>query len=152
MHRPWSRAALLFWTAHWRPDRLLARRPPQAMRLPQSPPESLHASSDPPNNFFRCPARSLAHRVSGHGNFFFRGGDRAVVIGPGELERPALFYLGMKLDVRVGGDRRIHVGREHRLAVKFTRELVDDLARNCLPIFVLALTRLHDVGQQGLDL
>src|SRR5262245_17420827 len=58
----------------------------------------------------------------------------------------------MKLNVRISSDRRLHVGREHRLAVKFARELVDDLARNRLAILVLALTRLHDVGQQGLDL
>src|ERR1035441_2668504 len=68
------------------------------------------------------------------------------------LSGVTLSTFGEELHVRVGGDRRIKIGAEYRLAVELARELVDDLARDRLPVLILALTRLHNVRHQRLDL
>src|SRR5215471_4610641 len=89
--------------------------------------------------------------ISADSDLVLGGGDGAVVVDPGELERAAFIDPRGKLQKRIGRNGSFEVDAEHGFAVELARELVDDLARNGVAARVLAETRLHDVRKQGLD-
>src|SRR5262245_12010994 len=75
----------------------------------------------------------------------------AAIFHPGELEFAGAWHLHEKGQERVGGDAWVQISLEHLGAGKAGGERIDDVARDHLAIRVLALTRLHDVRNQGLD-
>src|SRR5215510_11662793 len=76
----------------------------------------------------------------------------AAILDPGELEFARPRHLHEEGQKRVGGDAGLQVGLEHLITGKARRKEIDDVARDDLAVRVLALTRFHDMGDQGLDL
>src|SRR6185437_10751905 len=98
--------------------------------------------SSPTNNSLFIGLAHFAHiRQSTYGNAFLRRGDRSVVVGPAELESTAFVDFGVELHVGIGGNRGLKIDGQHRLSVELTRKLIDDLARDCLAVLILALPR-----------
>ena len=96
---------------------------------------------------------ALARRIrSRHRNEILADDFLAVVIDPGKHYGTGFLRAEPELNVRVGRDRRFEVSGKHLLAVHGANELVQDLARDRVSAGVLALTGLHDMRYQGLDL
>src|SRR5439155_21339470 len=74
-----------------------------------------------------------------------------VVIRPVEREDAAFLDLDGKLQVGIGGNGRLQLTFEHRLAVERAGKAIDDLAWHDLSAWILALTRFHHMSNERLD-
>src|SRR5215831_17487048 len=82
-----------------------------------------------------------------------RGGlDLAVVVGPTELQRPALRRHREEGDERVRRDGLMQVGAEDFGAVIRAHEQINDIARDRGTGFVAPISGFHDMRDQRLDL
>src|SRR6478672_11276612 len=81
-----------------------------------------------------------------------RGGvGRALVVDPAYFQIVALLAaLEGELDIGVLGDAAAPVGHEHRLAVIFEGQLLDEVRRDDLALGVLDEAGIHRVLDQGL--
>src|SRR5215813_2651461 len=75
-----------------------------------------------------------------------------IVVGPAEYQFAALHRDSRKRDERVGGDRREQFRAEHLVAIIGAGKAADDLAGDFCALTVEAVTRLHRVLDQSLDL
>src|SRR5206468_7612221 len=75
----------------------------------------------------------------------------ALVVGPADLQLVALLpALERELDVGVLGDAATPVGDEHRLAVIFEGQLLDEMRRDDLALRILDEAGIHRVLDQRL--
>src|ERR1700722_14201398 len=81
-----------------------------------------------------------------------RGLNLAVVVGPLELQRPALGRHREEGDERVRRDGLMQVGAEDFGAVVRAHEQIDDVARDRDATFVAPISGFHDMRDQRLDL
>src|SRR6266849_879576 len=75
-----------------------------------------------------------------------------IVVGPAELQRPALRRHREEGDERVRRDRLMQVGAEDLCAVVGAHEQIDDITRNCDAGFVAPIPGFHHMRDQRLDL
>src|SRR6266849_1027277 len=75
-----------------------------------------------------------------------------IVVGPAELQRPALRRHREEGDERVRRDGLMQIGAEDLRAVVGAHEQIDDIARNCDAGFVAPISGFHHMRDQRLDL